>query len=239
MAWHYRAQISEAIGETDQARDCYDRCRQACAATPEDPRAAGWVAYAKAHLARLEARAHPPTRSTGELAAQARAARIDARAAHWSTPTITPIVEVLCADTLTDLARADPAYAREAARIAEASLDAARGGPARPQIAALTALARAQHALGQTDAAEQHAARATALLEELGGVLPALRSEEVWATAALTAHSAGNRERAARMLDRAESAVSYKRGALADAGAHAVFDIEPVNMLIRRLRPMI
>jgi len=246
MAWHYLAQVWESVGMPDQARTALSACIEACAAVGGHPQSAGWDAYARAQLARIDARYRPESEPS-RIAERAMAARAAARAEQHACPTLPPITDVLGAETLIELAAADPGHADAARTMALEAVERARGGTARPLAAALTALARAELALGHPGRAEQSALEAVELLDLHGGVLPALRSEEVLATAARSLLAGGNPGRAGVLARRAAEVVREKfRILLAGESEQLVpaadaFRDEPVNreiaLLIEQLSP--
>lgn len=240
MAWHYLAQVWESVGIPDEARTALSACIEACAAAGAHPQSAGWDAYARAQLARIDAR-YRPQPEPSQIAERATAARAAARAEQHSCPTLPPITDVLCAETLIELAAADPGHARAAQAIAREAVERARGGTARPLAAALTALARAELALGHPGRAERYALEAVELLDLHGGALPALRSEEVLATAARSLHAAGDPGRAGVLARRAADVVRTKFRALLAGESEQLlpaanaFRDEPVNRLVALL----
>jgi hypothetical protein len=246
MAWHYLAQVWESVGMPDEARTALWRCIEACAAVDGHPQSAGWDAYARAQLARIDARYRPESEPS-QIAERAEAARAAARAEQHACPTVPAITDVLCAEALIELTAADPGHARTAQAIALEAVERARGGVARPLAAALTALARAELALGDPERAERYALEAVELLDLHGGALPALRSEEVLATAARSLLAAGDPGRAAVFARRAAEVVREKFRTLLGGDVEQLlpaadaFRDEPVNreiaLLAERLSP--
>ena len=175
------------------------------------------------------------------------AARTAARAEQRACPTLPPITDVLCVETLIELAAADPGHAHTARTLALEAVERARGGTARPLVAALTALARAELALGNPDRAQRFALEAVELLDLHGGALPALRSEEVLATAARSLLAVGDAGRAGALARRAAEVVREKFHSLLAGEDEQLFPAvdafrdEPVNreiaLLVEQLSP--
>ncbi len=236
MAWHYYAQASAALGQLDRARKALTACLAGCSAAHEDSTSPGWRAYAQAESACLEARygaseVNLSRERAAQIADRARTACALARAEHEACPTLPPITDVLAADALTYLARIEPGFATLALAILDESVERSLELPARPRIAALTARARAKLALNQGQDAQADIGEAVALLDEHGGYLPALRTEDVLLIAARTAYATGDRERALSVIRTAAEVVARKRDALPPA-AIAGFDAEPVNQAV-------
>ena len=113
---------------------------------------------------------------------------------------------------------------QRAQRLAKQTLvETSASGFARSEVAARMWLAVANRRVDHTGKALQWAASAVSRLDAAGGVLPALRTEEVYFVHSQCATDAGQDEESAHSLERAHAVVMRKATSIADAERRSTF----------------
>ncbi|MFF0225731.1 ATP-binding protein [Streptomyces sp. NPDC004629] len=202
IALNYLAQVHTGLGAYGEAEEVLREALDFEAGRGGD---SGWHAYNKALLAHRVVQ--QPTRRD-----QALELIVDAWAETERTwlANLVPIVRNLYAEILLVAADTPGELLDQADRLAIATcIETQRSGMIRSEIAAHSLRSRILLRQGDTAAAQDQAAQAMRMLDEVGD-MPALRTEEVLYHSAVVQAAGGAREEAYALLERARHEIARK-----------------------------